>query len=88
MPAAFRSAAFAAISYRNAIIAHRQPNLRKSLAMREILTSDMGRVANRPIVRAVAMAVSTPSMAASPPYDGNMKLFSFADFRPRDRRMC
>jgi len=44
--------------------------------------------ANRPIVPAVAMAVSTPSMAASPPYDGNMKLFSFADFRPRNRRMC
>jgi hypothetical protein len=27
MPAAFRSAAFAAIAYRNAIIVHRQPNL-------------------------------------------------------------
>jgi hypothetical protein len=63
--------------------------IRKSLAMREILTSDMGRAANRPIVRAVAMAVSTPSTAASlPPYDGNMKLFSFADFCPRNRRMC
>jgi len=63
-------------------------HIRKSLAIREILTSDMGRAANRPIVRAVAMAVSTPSMAASPPYDGNMKLFSFADFRPRNRRKC
>jgi hypothetical protein len=57
-------------------------------ARARILTSDMGRAANRPIVRALAMAVSTPSMAASPPYDGNMKLFSFADFRPRNRRMC
>jgi len=44
--------------------------------------------ANQPIVRAVAMAVSTPSMAASPQYDSNMKNFSCADFRPPNRRMC
>src|SRR6516165_932240 len=32
-------------------------HIRKSLMMRETLTSDMDRPANRPIVRAVAMAV-------------------------------
>ena len=32
-------------------------HIRKSLTMRETLISDMGRAANRPIVRAVAMAV-------------------------------
>ena len=31
--------------------------IRKALTMRETLTSDMGRTANRPIIRAVAMAV-------------------------------
>jgi hypothetical protein len=32
-------------------------HIRKSLTLRETLTSDMGRAANRPITRAVAMAV-------------------------------
>jgi len=32
--------------------------------------------------------LSTAPMAASPPSDGNMKLFSSADFRPRSRRKC
>lgn len=32
-------------------------HIRKSLTLRETLTSEMGRAANRPIVRAVAMAV-------------------------------
>ena len=32
-------------------------HIRKSLTLRETVTSDMGRAANRPIVRAVAMAV-------------------------------
>ena len=37
--------------------AHPMLHIRKSLMLRETVTSDLGRTANRPIVRAVAMAV-------------------------------
>ena len=38
-------------------------HIRKTLLLRETLASDMGQVANRPVVRAVAMAVIANPMA-------------------------
>src|SRR6516162_320393 len=57
-------------------------HIRKSLMMRETLTSDMDRPANRPIVRAVAMAVIRNQFAGRY-VDGLTELFKAGRMRIR-----